>query len=500
MADQCAICLEPNTFPASPNGVKTLKSIPKDERVACLKPCKHHLHDACVRPWLATCSACPLCRQEVVEVALVLEVNGPAIGQYPVVPVKQRAEVDPDLEAEEEEEEPEQFQGLPCDICSTDSRDTHLMLCDTPGCLNTRHWDCAGFSSLPAGDWYCDECMDQQWNVRELIYLRTQARRHLRARCLDPPNTYWTHDWPSSWVPFMARRGINLQHLVGPQMEIIVRGVMEKLEGNQRPLPSQQRSDQRPSSSHQRIGQRPSSSRQRRDSSSDHEIREGRPRPQPPTPDHTTAEEEEAWKAFDQTRQPKRAASSDPDDESERPRKRARPTENARHISRRTSGHSVAGPSSSSASRSARPEPSAHSSRSAPVSSRIPAQACPPPQIASSLQGPRAAASPEVRAVSIPPAPAFAANIPWSLKEELRKLTKTALTPFWRGGKIHSKEYEDINRLVSRRLYSKVMRDWNDLHTDRQQTMHDLAIYANVQVKIAVDDCGKARKERSRPP
>lgn len=44
--------------------------------IAYLVPCEHHLHDACLKPWVERANSCPVCRQRFNLVKLVTHVGG----------------------------------------------------------------------------------------------------------------------------------------------------------------------------------------------------------------------------------------------------------------------------------------------------------------------------------------------------------------------------------------------------------------------------------------
>lgn len=47
-----------------------------EDRIACLIPCTHTFHDACLRLWVERCNSCPICRQTFSTVNIVSKVGG----------------------------------------------------------------------------------------------------------------------------------------------------------------------------------------------------------------------------------------------------------------------------------------------------------------------------------------------------------------------------------------------------------------------------------------
>ncbi|RBQ76355.1 hypothetical protein VDGD_06563 [Verticillium dahliae] len=126
--------------------------------IATLVGCNHIVHDRCIRSWAKNSNTCPICRTTFNEISLSAELDGPEIDLYSVEDKKQTHEFDLRqwLQENPEEEEPEE--ETPCPICGMAERPDILLLCD--GCDAAYHTHCVGLNHVPAGSWYCLECVD----------------------------------------------------------------------------------------------------------------------------------------------------------------------------------------------------------------------------------------------------------------------------------------------------------------------------------------------------
>nr|POE79711.1 phd and ring finger domain-containing protein [Quercus suber] len=124
------------------------------ETIAHLLPCKHDLHDSCLKPWVERANSCPICRATFNLVELSHTVGGPVLSTYAVQDKVQEAEIDPHMILEDELYSVEAWD--PCIVCGVGD-DTHeLMYCD--GCDKAVHVFCAGFEDSPEV-WYCERCV-----------------------------------------------------------------------------------------------------------------------------------------------------------------------------------------------------------------------------------------------------------------------------------------------------------------------------------------------------
>ncbi|KAM0334332.1 hypothetical protein ACHAQA_001357 [Verticillium albo-atrum] len=126
--------------------------------IATLVGCNHIVHDRCIRSWAKNSNTCPICRTTFNEISLSAELDGPETELYTVEDKKQTHEFDLRqwLQDNPEEEEPEE--ETPCPICGMAERPDILLLCD--GCDAAYHTHCVGLNHVPAGSWYCLECVD----------------------------------------------------------------------------------------------------------------------------------------------------------------------------------------------------------------------------------------------------------------------------------------------------------------------------------------------------
>ncbi|PQE05473.1 Ribosomal L37ae protein [Rutstroemia sp. NJR-2017a BBW] len=170
MTDACIVCLEDlDTIPHAGDEEKVAGAVPittittnpgkhcDDDLVAQIKPCGHVLHDHCLREWSQKANSCPICRSSFNLVEVLDRVGGIILQEYTVEDKKQVAEFD--LAAwQDENPEDEEEEARPCPVCDLADQEDVLLLCD--GCETPYHTHCIGLDRVPAGLWYCMECVD----------------------------------------------------------------------------------------------------------------------------------------------------------------------------------------------------------------------------------------------------------------------------------------------------------------------------------------------------
>lgn len=67
----CIEAEDPKSHESRING-----SVHANSMIAYLVPCEHHLHDACLKPWVEKANSCPVCRQRFNLVNLASHVGG----------------------------------------------------------------------------------------------------------------------------------------------------------------------------------------------------------------------------------------------------------------------------------------------------------------------------------------------------------------------------------------------------------------------------------------
>ncbi|TVY56684.1 PHD and RING finger domain-containing protein [Lachnellula suecica] len=195
MADQCIVCLEDLEVEVLPDATlddaaqlqvagasaelptnTTPGKVDNEQLVALIKPCGHVLHDECLREWSQKANSCPICRQTFNLVDVLDKVGGTVLSEYQVEDKKQEASstFDPNWIVDEVEEEEEE--ARPCPVCNQADQEEVLLLCDA--CNAPYHTHCIGLgNSVPRGNWFCMECVDDGAPARARELREAQPHR-----------------------------------------------------------------------------------------------------------------------------------------------------------------------------------------------------------------------------------------------------------------------------------------------------------------------------------
>ncbi|RDL34457.1 FYVE zinc finger [Venustampulla echinocandica] len=177
MVDQCIVCLEDLTTNVDEDihelqhGNESAGSITKpptrtnQQLIALIKPCGHILHDDCLREWSQKANSCPFCRHTFNLVEVLDTVGGTVLSEYAVEDKKQVASTEFDPAWIEDTVEEEEIR--PCPVCGMAHDEDVLLLCDL--CDAPYHTYCIGLSSVPAGQWFCMECMHEGAAARNAV-------------------------------------------------------------------------------------------------------------------------------------------------------------------------------------------------------------------------------------------------------------------------------------------------------------------------------------------
>ncbi|QIX01114.1 hypothetical protein AMS68_006631 [Peltaster fructicola] len=187
----------------------TSKSIADDDEiVAHLLPCKHNLHNACLKPWVERANSCPICRATFNTVELSTAIGGEVIDTYAVQDKVQEAQFDAAAIISNDDELFEWDAEAPCTICDMIDESHEVMYCD--GCDLTAHVFCAGFSEQP-DVWYCMDCQADAGMVDVDTQQRPTTTRRRRARQAgDSRGRRNVMEWARVWQAVIRQVDIDL--------------------------------------------------------------------------------------------------------------------------------------------------------------------------------------------------------------------------------------------------------------------------------------------------
>ncbi|KAK9476330.1 hypothetical protein V1514DRAFT_337196 [Lipomyces japonicus] len=217
----CIICLQslPLRFQASDRNVTsasadTLESgttyVDGDEvyngtnDIARLIPCKHCLHQSCIKLWIEQANSCPTCRTSFNTIEVLKIVDGDVQFTYHVNDKVQMADLDPQFIEDPEDLELED--QTPCLICDFGGRENELLLCDS--CDLPYHASCLGLDGVPPDAWYCFSCIDNhlvpESQSRRQSSRRTAGQRQASSASRTTSRTggrtrQWGRAWQTVW-------------------------------------------------------------------------------------------------------------------------------------------------------------------------------------------------------------------------------------------------------------------------------------------------------------
>ncbi|KAK3109517.1 hypothetical protein LTR53_017152, partial [Teratosphaeriaceae sp. CCFEE 6253] len=166
-----------------------------EENIAHLLPCKHDLHNACLKPWVERANSCPICRAKFNMVEISLAVGGPVFDSYAVQDKVQESELDPGMIVEDELFAVEAWE--PCTVCGASDETHELMYCD--GCDKAVHIFCAGHEDAPE-IWYCATCLIDLETEAGLSGITHALHRSPRTRSQARPRRHDNALWARVWA------------------------------------------------------------------------------------------------------------------------------------------------------------------------------------------------------------------------------------------------------------------------------------------------------------
>ncbi|EKG12110.1 Zinc finger PHD-type protein [Macrophomina phaseolina MS6] len=279
--------------------------------------------------------------------------TGRVFSSYGVEDKQQVAELDPITLGDDLLEPPVD----PCMVCEDFGDEDQLMLCDS--CDKLCHVFCAGLDEVPAGEWYCQHCMEDPYTLgqreRERQHNRSAVTSRLtrRERAIRS-NRRRADSWARVWQEVNRRTGIDLDFPFDD----------DRIEAQRRELHAYQRRVQ--------AAERQGGAGRFRQNAAAALLGPGRARPEPPAPE--SQDELRAWNAFEKAREVAAPANrrkrrspsgspSEPQPEPERALKRPR-TRRATATATNDNGES----SSSSAARGSAPSAAATTAASTATS------------------------------------------------------------------------------------------------------------------------------------
>lgn len=197
------------------------------------------------------------------------------------------AEVDPSMIIPDDLLEP---LDEPCIVCEDFGDEDQLMLCDC--CDRLCHVFCAGLDEVPAGEWYCQRCMEDPYTLgqreRERQHNRSGVTSRLtrRERAIRS-NRRRVDSWARVWQEVNRRTGIDLDFPFDDDLS-----GQARIEAQRREIDAYQ--------ARVRAAERQGDAGRFRQNAAAL-LAPGRVRPEPPAPE--SQDELRAWNAFEKARE-----------------------------------------------------------------------------------------------------------------------------------------------------------------------------------------------------
>ncbi|ORX52501.1 hypothetical protein BCR36DRAFT_324252, partial [Piromyces finnis] len=132
--EPCSICLE-DLIPENKENAENLGIL----------SCNHKFHEACIKLWSEKACTCPIDRSEFNEIK-IYNCREEYLSTFSIKSKNKEAEI---------EIEDLSF----CIICGSSEHEEIMLLCDI--CDAPYHTTCLGLNSIPIGNWYCPNCVNE---------------------------------------------------------------------------------------------------------------------------------------------------------------------------------------------------------------------------------------------------------------------------------------------------------------------------------------------------